>query len=205
MQHRSKRKNVHLTPRSSATIETLTEFLICHFAVMATTREYWEKHRYLIDPHTAVCLAAAKLVNFPRPGTVRDPFRPILGAQSDLNAARCNVMEVDDEIACRSVCQRRTRASSKRRSARPVWAMTFGKDRQASPARHTCQHRHRHCRPWTRWLERILWLCEVCNLDISCIVCCKPVLNRTKTKQAGVSGATPPFVVFGLSRRDFVR
>jgi uncharacterized membrane protein YozB (DUF420 family) len=68
---------VHLPPQSSATIEMLTEFVIV-IAVMATTREYWEKHRYLIDPHTAVCLAAAKLVNFPRPGTVRDPFRPKL-------------------------------------------------------------------------------------------------------------------------------
>jgi hypothetical protein len=38
---------------------------------MATTRAYWEKHSYLIDPHTAVCLAAAEVAGLPRPGTVR--------------------------------------------------------------------------------------------------------------------------------------
>ena len=51
---------------------------------MATTREYWGKHRYLIDPHTAVCLAAAKIADFPRPGTVRNLL--IRGDQSDPNA-----------------------------------------------------------------------------------------------------------------------
>ena len=38
---------------------------------MATTRAYWDNHRYLIDPHTAVCLAAADIAGLPRPGTVR--------------------------------------------------------------------------------------------------------------------------------------
>eukprot|EP01043_Picozoa_sp_COSAG02_P061307 COSAG02_NODE_8213_length_2655_cov_3.093897_1_plen_129_part_00 len=38
---------------------------------MATTRAYWDNYRYLIDPHTAVCLAAADIAGLPRPGTVR--------------------------------------------------------------------------------------------------------------------------------------
>lgn len=38
--------------------------------MVSTTRAYWAAHGYLLDPHTAVCLAAAKAIGASVPGTV---------------------------------------------------------------------------------------------------------------------------------------
>jgi hypothetical protein len=66
-------------------------FVSAAATVMATTRAHWEEHRYLVDPHTAVCLAAADALDLPRPGTARTaqriPAHPTTGIHALCTAA----------------------------------------------------------------------------------------------------------------------
>jgi threonine synthase len=99
--------------------------------VMATTRAHWEEHRYLVDPHTAVCLAAADALDLPRPGTARTAHPSSAHPTTGIHAMHihfvpppwvASVQSIDQSRVCinvytaarRFACRRRTRASLKR-------------------------------------------------------------------------------------------